>query len=87
MNKDENTVLMSVDYHGLDEAITRHECVMSRNEMRAIMVWITKLTFGDLPSRNLVTGLGKFYYMLRDTNSAISELKRQNPGPGEGPLE
>lgn len=88
MSTETKTILLSLDYHSDDgrEAITRHECVLTCNEMRAIMMWITKLTFGDLPSKNLVVGLGKFYHMLRNANIRIGELEREIRGlktPGD----
>ncbi len=86
MNSEDHTVMISVDYHGTDEVVDRQEVTMTRNEMRAIMVWITKLRFGDCPSQNLITGLGKFYHLLRTSNTSVTEAKEQLYGPLRTPV-
>ncbi len=82
---EDHTVMMSIDYHGLDEVVDHQDCTMTRNEMRAIMVWITTLTFGDTPSQNCVTGLGKLYHLLRTSNNSITDAKDKVCGPLRNP--
>lgn len=73
-DENDRTIMVSIDYHGPNDGdVLRYEAKMTRNEMRATMVWITKLTFGDLPTQNMVTGLGKIYHLFRRLNTNIDD--------------
>ncbi len=80
-NRSENTVLVSVDYHGQDEVVDHQDVTMTRNELRAVMVWMSRLTISGLPSENCVLGVNKIYHLLTKSNSEVTEAKRQIGGP------
>ncbi len=80
----DNSVLLSVDYHGLDEVVDHQDVMMTRNELRAVMVWLAKLTISGLPSENCVSGINKIYHLFRTSNNEVSEAKRQLPNTQMG---
>ncbi len=76
-NQKDHTVLLSVDYHGEDEVMDHQDVTMTRKELRAVMVWISRLTVGSFPSDNCATGAHKIYSLLQRSNNSVTEAKQQ----------
>jgi hypothetical protein len=77
-----NEVQISLDYHSADgkEIIQHHNTSMTRNEMRALMVWMGRLKVSDFPSENAAVAAARIHSLLSTANREITEEERTVPG-------
>lgn len=75
MSTSTQTVMISLDYHGSDEIITRHETMMTRMEMRALMLYMLKRHIRDFPCENCAIAFSKIAWMLRAVEHTICDME------------
>ncbi len=75
-----NTVMISLDYHGEDETSNRADVVMTRMEMRALLVWMGKKNIRDFPSENAAVAFSKVWGLISRSEQAITIAERENRG-------
>ncbi len=85
MSTETKTVKLELHYHGSDEVITCHNTTMTRNEMRALMVWLATRTNAKSLSENCAVATTRLYYLLKAANTDITELEDAVRGPLENP--
>ena len=71
-NQTTHEYMFSVDYHGVDEISIRHETLMTRNEARALMVWMQSQHGKHFPSENCEVAFVKLHWLLRQAENDIT---------------
>ncbi len=83
----DETIRVLMDYHGMDETACQEECRLTRNQMRAMMVYLAGMGVGHTQTSNRGTCIVKMYHAMSKLNHAIDEENRQvmddiDPIPG-----
>ncbi len=71
----ERTILLSIEYHGLDEAIVHKNAYMTRRQIRAVLTWMRTLLLSDFPSEDCCTGVNIIYRLLNEHEVGIEAQK------------
>lgn len=82
----DDTILLSVDYHGMDETSLRYDVPLTRNEMRALMIYFGKMSVASTRTKNCASIIVKLYHMFCQLNMAIEEEIERNPDDHIDPI-
>ncbi len=75
MSTETKTVRIELDYHGSDEVVVARETKLTRDEMRAFMVWLSGRTISSFPSDNSAVAASRIHQMLKAAEQRITELE------------